>query len=396
MRCKRMATPRIRFSEAEFARRQQAVRTAMEAKGLELLVVSDPSNMCWLTGFDAWSFYVHQCLVVSADRILWIGRGIDAASAALTTHLPAADILTYPDDFVQSTICHPMQCVAEQIAALSGSRVGLEMDNYYFSAKAYTTLCAALPNHRFADATGLVNWQRAVKSDAEIATLRKAASVIELVYQHMREVLVPNMPQNELVAELLAAGARGADGIFGDYPAIVPLIGYGPESAACHTTWDDKPLQPGAGFFAELAGCHARYHCPISRTVYIGEPTPAYRTCESVIADCISQVADAMRPGAVLEEVAQVFYSALAKAGFEKDNRCGYSIGLSYPPDWGERTMSLRPGDRSVLQENMVFHFMPGLWFDDWGFEMSETIRVGAHGGECLAGVPQTLIVVDA
>lgn len=391
-----MATPRIRFTEAEFLRRQNLVRQAMTAQGIDILIVSDPSNMCWLTGFDAWSFYVHQCLVVSADEILWIGRGIDANSASLTTYLPETAIHPYPDHYVQSTTCHPMEFVGDRIRSLPGSCVGVEMDNYYFSAKAYQTLTQVLPNQRLMDATALVNWQRGIKSDAEIDTMRKAASVIEAVYSHMNEILVPNMRQNDLVAEILAAGARGADEVFGDYPAIVPLIGYGPESAACHSTWDDKPLAPGAGFFAELAGCHARYHCPISRTVYIGTPSAQYRTCESLIADCIAQVADAMRPGAVLEDVAQVFYSALAQAGFEKDNRCGYSTGLSYPPDWGERTMSLRPGDRTVLQENMVFHFMPGLWFDDWGFEMSETIRVGANGGECLANVPQTLITVDA
>mgnify|MGYP001551422506 CR=1 FL=1 len=390
-----MATPRIRFTEAEFLRRQQLVRRAMAERGLDLLIVSDPSNMCWLTGFDAWSFYVHQCLVVSADEILWIGRGIDANSASLTTYLPEKAIHPYPDYFVQSTTCHPMEFVGDRIRSLTGSNIGVEMDNYYFSAKAHQTLIQVLPNHNLHDATALVNWQRGVKSEAEIETMRKAASVVEAVYEHINAVLVPNMHQNDLVAEILAAGARGADGVFGDYPAIVPLIGYGPESAACHSTWDDKPLAPGAGFFAELAGCHARYHCPISRTVYIGKPPSQYRTCEALIADCIAQVADAMRPGAVLEDVAQVFYSALAQAGFEKDNRCGYSTGLSYPPDWGERTMSLRPGDRTVLQENMVLHFMPGLWFNDWGFEMSETIRVDANGGECLAKVPQTLITID-
>jgi ectoine hydrolase len=40
----------------------------------------------------------------------------------------------------------------------------------------------------------------------------------------------------------------------------------------------------------------------------------------------------------------------IARHGFEKESRCGYAIGLSYPPDWGQRTMSLRPGDQSVLE----------------------------------------------
>ncbi len=85
----------------------------------------------------------------------------------------------------------------------------------------------------------------------------------------------------------------------------------------------------------------------------------------------------------------------LKKHGITKDNRTGYPIGISYPPDWGERTMSLRPGDRSVLQENMTFHFMTGLWMEDWGFEITESIIIGKNGPECLADVPRQMLVKD-
>jgi ectoine hydrolase len=55
--------------------------------------------------------------------------------------------------------------------------------------------------------------------------------------------------------------------------------------------------------------------------------------------------------------------------------------------------MSLRGTDHTILQENMTFHFMPAIWFDDWGFEMTESIRVGENGGECLSKVPRQLLV---
>ena len=85
----------------------------------------------------------------------------------------------------------------------------------------------------------------------------------------------------------------------------------------------------------------------------------------------------------------------LGKFGLEKANRCGYSIGLSYPPDWGERTMSFRAGDRTELTEGMTFHYMPGLWFDDWGIEITESIHITANGAETLANVPRELFVKD-
>ena len=54
---------------------------------------------------------------------------------------------------------------------------------------------------------------------------------------------------------------------------------------------------------------------------------------------------DAAKPGNTCEDIAMAFFAVLEKYGIDKDSRSGYPIGLSYPPDWGERTMSLRPGD---------------------------------------------------
>ncbi len=83
----------------------------------------------------------------------------------------------------------------------------------------------------------------------------------------------------------------------------------------------------------------------------------------------------------------------LRKYGIEKNNRTGYPIGLSYPPDWGERTMSLRPGDLTVLETGMTFHFMTGIWSGDFGLEITESIVIGEDGPECLADVPRYMVV---
>lgn len=54
----------LRFTREEFAQRLDKTRQAMDAKGIDLLIVTDPSNMNWLTGYDGWSFYVHQCVII--------------------------------------------------------------------------------------------------------------------------------------------------------------------------------------------------------------------------------------------------------------------------------------------------------------------------------------------
>src|SRR3954449_6346800 len=163
------------FGEAEFAARIAATKTRMAGLGLDALICSDPANMNYLTGYDGWSFYVHQCVIVLQDleHPLWFGRAQDVNGAKLTTILPAGNILGYADDFVQSKVKHPMQEVARLLRerGRARARIGVETDSYYFTGRSLDTLRAELPDARILDGDGLVNWVRVVKSDSEIAMM---------------------------------------------------------------------------------------------------------------------------------------------------------------------------------------------------------------------------------
>jgi ectoine hydrolase len=389
-------TPALRFTLDEFRGRVRMVQSEMEARGLGLLIVSDPSNMNWLTGYDGWSFYVHQAVLVPVDGDpVWYGRGQDAAGARFTVWMGEDGIVGYPDHYVQSTERHPMDLLAQIVTdrGWSTRRVGVEMDNYYFSAAAFAALQRGLPNAAFHDATALVNWRRAVKSPQELTYMRQAARIVEAMHARIAEMAEPGLRKCDLVAEIMAAGVRGLPDAGGDYPAIVPLLPSGAEASAPHLTWDDRPMKAGEATFFEIAGCRWRYHCPLSRTIFLGDPPAHILNAEGAVLEGMEAGLEKARPGATCEDIAAAFFDVLRRHGIEKDNRTGYPIGLSYPPDWGERTMSLRMGDRTELQSGMTFHFMTGLWMKDWGLEITESIVIGENGAECLANVPRRLLV---
>lgn len=395
-----MIEPALHFSREEYVARIKKARAAMESRGIELLICSDPSNMAWLTGYDGWSFYVHQCVLLALDGDpVWFGRGQDANGAKRTCFMAEDDIIGYPDHYVQSEVRHPMDYLSARIAdrGWGSRRIGVEMDNYWFSAAAYAALKRGLPDARFIDATALVNWQRAVKSAQELAYMRTAARFVERMHQRIIDMIEPGMRKCDLVAEIYDASLRYDPeiGAGGDYAAIVPLLPSGPDAAAPHLTWDDAPMQSGQGTFFEIAGAYHRYHCPLSRTVFLGKPTQTFLDAETAVLEGMDAGLEAARAGNRTEDIANAFFRVLKKHGIEKDNRTGYPIGLSYPPDWGERTCSLRPGDKTVLETGMTFHFMTGLWMEDWGFEITESIVIGEDGPECLADVPRKLFVKD-
>lgn len=386
----------LNFSRHEYQSRITKTRQAMQDVGLEVLIVSDPSNMNWLTGYDGWSFYTHQAVVLGLEgEPVWWGRGMDALGAKRTVFMDHDNIVGYPDHYVQSTERHPMQTLGELIKerGLGNCRCGVEMDNYYFSAAAWEVLKSELSEVTFADATGLVNWQRAIKSETEIEYMRRAARIVEAMHQRIVEFAEPGMPKNELVADIYHTAIRGVEGYWGDYPAIVPMAPSGMDATAPHLTWDDKPMVKGEATFFEIAGAHRRYQCPQSRTLFLGEPPRKYLKAEEAVLNAVSAGLEKARPGNRCEDIAIAFFDTLEKHGFKKDSRTGYAIGLSYPPDWGERTMSFRRGDKSELKPGMTFHFMPALWLDDGGLEITEPILITETGAECLCNTPRKLFV---
>jgi len=356
--------------------------------------------MAWLTGYDGWSFYVHQCVIVCehSDPV-WYGRGQDANGALRTCYMSHDNIVGYEDHYVQSTERHPMDFLATTLKdrGLDRGCVGVEMDNYWFSAAAFAALQKNLPNAKFDDATGLVNWARAVKSTQELDYMRTAGRIVERMHQRIFDKVEPGIRKCDLVAEIYDASLRYDEqiGAGGDYPAIVPLLPSGPDAAAPHLSWDDQAMKSGEATFFEVAGVYRRYHCPLSRTVFLGKPNATFLEADQAIQEGMQAGLEVARIGNRCEDIAAAFFGVLEKYGIHKDSRAGYSIGLSYPPDWGERTMSIRKGDKSVLEENMCFHFMTGLWMEDWGFEVTESIVIGRDGVECLANVPRKLMVKD-
>lgn len=392
-----MPEGRAPFEDAEYARRIGKTRVAMDRAGIDVLFVTDPSNMAWLTGYDGWSFYVHQGVILAGDGApIWWGRAMDAAGALRTVWMEADRVLPYPERHIMSTVTHPMDDLAERLADMghATARIGVEMENYYYSARAHAVLTANLPAARFVDATALVNWQRLVKSEPEIDFMRRAARISEKIVRLGIELAEPGLRKNDLVAEIQRAAIRGEGEDWGDYAAIVPMVPSGVDATAPHLTWNGEEMQAGEATFFELSGCYRRYHAPLCRTVHLGPPPDEMVRAAAALTLGLEAGLEAARAGNRACDVANALAAELEKAEIRRSARCGYPVGLSYPPDWGERTVSLRAEDETILEPGMTFHFMPGLWQTNWGLETTETILIGEEGpAETLCSLDRRLFV---
>lgn len=369
----------------------------MAISGYDVFITSNPANMNYLTGYDGWSFYTPQLVALGQAETepICIVRGIDRPGGFVTTYLSEENMIGYPDHYVQAEDKHPMDWIGSVLVerGLGTGRIGIDMDAYYYSARAHEALRSAMPNAQFEDSKNLVNWVRIIKSPTEIGYMRNAARLIELAMQAGIDAINPGVRQCDAVADIYNAQVRGTPEFGGEYTSIVPMLPTGVGTTTPHLTWNSEPFKQGEATILELAGCRNRYHCPMSRTVHLGPPPERMADVAKVAVEALNVAIETMQPGVTCESVHAAWNNVVSRHGIIKESRMGYSTGLNYPPDWGEHTLSIRPGDTTELLPGMTIHVMPGIWLDDWGVEISETVLVTESGAEKFCDFPQDLVV---
>lgn len=386
-----------RIGDAELAQRLERTRDRMRRAGLDGLVVVDPANLHYLTGYDAWSFYMPQLLFVPLEgEPLLIMRQMDAGGAHRTARTPRERILGYPEALVHRHDVHPFDWAAEQLHAhgFGGrGRIGYEAEAHFLSVRSFHALERGLPEWTLVDCRDLVNWVRLVKSPAELVLLRRAGLVASAAMRAGIDAVAAGARQNDVAAAIQHAQATGVEGADGDYPAIVPMLPTGESADTPHMTWSARRLGAGEAVSIELAGAHRRYHAPLARTISLGVPDDRLRALADITAEGLQLVLDGLRPGRTVAEVHGLWRDHIAAHGIEKPSRLGYSIGIGYPPDWGERTVSIRGDDETVLEPGMAFHVIAGMWMSGYGCELSESVALRDGGVEVLTDAPRELIV---
>ena len=387
----------MHFAKEEYKQRLLKVQKMMQEKGIELLISHDTNNINYLTGYDAWSFYYAQCAIVhiNADEPICFVRDQDAGGAYIKTYLKKENIIVYDEHYIHAWPKHPYDYLVKVIKEKKWDKlsIGLEMDAHYFTAFCYEKIKNGLPDAKIKDSDRLVNWARLVKSNAEINFMKSAAKISELGMKKAFEVINPGVRQCDAVGEIQKALFYGTPEFGGEYSSIATLLPTGKGTSASHLTATQDEFVEGEATIVELSGVYKRYHAPMARTVLLGKPDKLKIETMKKTIEALQAGIDVTKPGNTIDDVAHAFWKVLDKYGIQKNSRTGYSIGIGYPPDWGEHTLNIYKGDMTLLEPNICFHMMAVMQFGDWGVEASEAIRVTDKGAELFCNLSKELHV---
>jgi len=383
------------FSKIEYKDRLKKVQLSMQKNGIELLISQDTANINYLTGYDAWSFYYAQCVIVhiNSDEPICFMRAQDAGGAFIKTYLKKENIVIYDEKYIHTWPSHPYDALVDLLKKNKWDKlkIGVEMDAHYFTAYCYEKLKQGLPNATIKDSERLVNWVRVVKSNAEIDFMKKAAIISENAMKTAMDIINPGVRQCDAVAEIQKTLFKGTNDFGGEYASITTLLPTGKGTSASHLTASDEKFVTGEATVVELSGTYKRYHAPMARTVNLGKPEQNKIDAMNATNEALEAGINESKPGNTANDVAEKFWAILDKYKIKKESRTGYSIGIGYPPDWGEHTLNISKGDMTILKPNICYHMIAVMQFGDWGVEASESIRITEGGNELLCNFSRDL-----
>jgi Xaa-Pro dipeptidase len=373
------------FPAAEYARRIDLVRSSMAERPLDLALLSGPENIFYLTGQQTPGYYSFQCLCIPREgEPFLVIRGLEAMNARLNTWLPT--IIGYADD------THPAASVASVLKerGWAGKRVGIDRNGWFLTVNLFDRLVQEFGP--LLDASLLVEPLRRVKSALEIAELEKAGRANDAGMQAGLAATRAGASENDIAAAIMGAAIAAGS----EYVGMEPFVTSGPRSGVPHTTWRRRKIVPGDVVVLESAACFNRYHAALFRTVAIGDIPKLARDMYAVCEDGLSAAIATMRPGRTCADVHNAVQAVIDKAGYTAGyrKRSGYSMGISFAPDWGEgNILSLFRGVDVALQPGMAFHVPITLReYGKFTVAVSETMLVTETGARPLGSVPRGLV----
>lgn len=376
------------FPMAEYERRLQELRERMAQQDLDLVITNTPENICYLTGFESpGHYYFNAVLVPREGEPVAVPRLLEESGYEALTWMEA---LRPYEDFED-----PVQKTHDTLAEFGwlDKRIGYEKNCWFFTAAQQEQLFALCPQATFIDCSGIVEAGRLIKSDLEIDLMRKAARATEAGMQAGIEAVRAGSTENDVAAEMHYAMIKAGS----EWPSIVPFVASGYRGAIGHATWAGRTIEQGDIVMLELAGCLKRYHAPLMRTGFVGEPSQRVREAEQVVQEAFQAMVDAIRPGVAAHDVdatSRRIIGASPIAG-KQGSRSAYSVGIGLPPDWGEgHILSMQPQEMRPLQANMTFHMLPWIQVPgEGGISFSETVRVTEDGCELITRFERGLFV---
>ncbi|MEL7471162.1 MAG: Xaa-Pro peptidase family protein [Pseudomonadota bacterium] len=379
----------LHFDDAEYAGRVHRAVRALRGAGLDAVLLFAPETHFWLTGYDTFGFAMFQCMVLDADgRIDLLTRAPDLRQARLTSTLADDQIQIWPEYEGAQPAAELQDLLIQR--GLGGGRLGIETDTAGLTAHNWEALRVAI-GRDVTPCDALMRGLRRIKSDAEIAMIRRAAALSDDALDAALTETRAGAFEGDVLAAMQGAVFRGG----GDYAGNEFILGSGPGALLCRYYSGRRHLDDEDQLTLEWSGAYARYHAAMMRTLVIGKADATQRRMHTAAVEALEACEAAIRPGDTMGKVFDAHARVFDRHGLHhaRLQACGYGMGIAYNPIWVEFPMFYE-GNPLMMEQDQVFFLHMILMDSDAELAMcwGHSVLVTETGAERLSRHPLDLI----
>jgi len=372
------------FTEKEFDQRLARVRDRMAREDFGALLLTDPSDIFYLTGYSTFEVSVHVALVVTQEDLLLQVPSIEMGPAMVTTRV--ARVSGYRWEGIGEVLEPLMQILNDGVET-----VGIDAWHGSLRQGVLEGLKARMPGVRFLNNGGLLKKIRIVKAQAEIGLLRESARITAEGLEAAVAAVRPGVTDNDIAA----VGARALLEAGSEFMSMQPIVTTGRRSSVIHCNHKRTVIQEGDPVFLEFGSAWQRYTAPMMRTIVAGaRPSSEMERVHDGCRRIVDTLLNSIRPGVTFDQAAHDAERALQPLADKVffSGVFGYTVGAQFPPSWVEGSGFIARGGNMEFRPGMVFHLPICLRIpNQWGIGCSETILVTDDGAEPITRNPWTL-----
>jgi len=345
-----------------YRRRVESLAAVLDAGGVDALVVTNPVNQRYLTGF-------------TGGGSVLVGR--DGSVVILTSFLGLEQAGTEaPGVRAEMFRFESLGAMKDLFLSQGCRRVAFESD--YVTCARQQEITDRLGEFEWVPRQALVEDLRLVKDEAEIELMRRAAAATDAALAFALEAIRPGVTERQ-VALALEEGMRraGAEG-----PAFETIVLFGARASLPHGRPGETRLEGGDWVLMDFGACCRGYAADMTRTLVCGRASDEQRRVYERVLEAQLAGLEAVRPGRTGREADAVAREILNEAGYEAE--FGHSLGHGIGLEVHERP-TVGPQGAEELRPGMMVTVEPGVYFRGaGGVRIEDTVLVTSDGCEAL------------
>jgi len=355
-----------------YAKRQSALKSVLEKKGLDGILISNLTNIRYICGFTG---SAASCLVTPEGQyFISDGRYIEQSKEQVKGFDRYLDMSSHFNQIKDNK--------------LNPDGLKLAFEGSHMSFAQYESMVTLFSGTSWENTSMILEDLASVKDNYEIECIRTAVEITDRVYEEIIPMLRPGFSEKQVANEMVSKYREYAEG-----EAYSPIVATGPNGALPHAIPTDREFNKGDFIVIDAAAKYGGYHADMTRTPVVGEASDKHREIYAIVKEAQKRGCEVAKAGVPCKDVDFATRDYIDQMGYNEFYTHGTGHGLGLEIHTSPR---FSPQSDQILEKNNVMTIEPGIYLAGWGgVRIEDDVIIGDNDCEILNKTTKELVIVN-